>query len=41
MSKAEFVGLLVVLGMKDREHYRELREVGWQEAIPPVSESPN
>lgn len=41
VSKAEFVGLMAVLGSKDREKYRELRARGWQEAIPLKSESPN
>lgn len=41
VSKAEFIGLMTVLGLKDREKYRELRAIGWSEAIPPESESPN
>lgn len=41
VTKAEFVGLMTLLGQKDREKYRELRELGWSEAIPPESESPN
>ena len=41
VSKAEFVGLMVLLGQRDRERYRELRELGWSEAIPPESETPN
>lgn len=39
-SKAEFIGLLVVLGMRDRPKYREMRERGWIEAIPD-SDFPN
>lgn len=41
VSKAEFVGLMVLVGLKDRPKYREMRERGWNEAIPPESESPN
>lgn len=41
VSKAEFVGLMVVLGMRDRVRYRKLRETGWLEAIPQQSDYPN
>lgn len=41
VSKAEFVGLMTLLGKKDREKYRELRALGWEGAIPPESECPN
>lgn len=44
VSKAEFVGLMTLLAKRDRPRYRELRELGWNEAIPRTiskSESPN
>jgi hypothetical protein len=41
VSKAEFVGLMAVLGQKDRETYRKLRELGWNAAIPLESDCPN
>lgn len=41
VSKAEFVGLMVLLAQRDRARYRQLREFGWSEAISPESEIPN
>lgn len=41
VTKGEFVALLTLLGKHDRVKYRELRAQGWDEAIPPESESPN
>jgi hypothetical protein len=41
VSKGEFVALLTLLAKKDREKYRELRALGWSEAISPKSEFPN
>ncbi len=41
ITKAEFVGLMVLLAQKDRAKYRELRAQGWAGAIPLKSECPN
>ena len=41
VSKTEFVWLMILLAMVDRERYRELRAQGWAEARPLESESPN
>jgi hypothetical protein len=41
VSKAEFVGLMTLLGQKDRAKYRELRAIGWDGAIPRESDIPN
>lgn len=41
VSKGEFVALLTLLAKHDRVRYRELRALGWQEAISPKSEFPN
>jgi hypothetical protein len=46
VTKAEFVWLMIQLAEADRAKFRELRELGWREAIEagsvlPKSDSPN